>query len=43
MEMCTPEEHARRKDQFDRRFIAVMKEQRDVSLKLINAKAVLGA
>jgi hypothetical protein len=42
MEMCTPEERARRKDEFDRRFVALMKEQRDVGLKLINAKVALG-
>jgi hypothetical protein len=42
MEMCTPEERARRKDEFDRRFVALMKEQRDVGLKLINGKVALG-
>jgi hypothetical protein len=42
MEMCTPEERARRKNEFDRRFTALMKKQRDVELKLINAKAALG-
>lgn len=41
MQMCTPEERARRKDEFDRRFIALMKEQRDIGLKLINAKVAL--
>jgi hypothetical protein len=42
MEMCTSEERARRKNEFDRRFTDLMKKQRDVELKLINAKAALG-
>lgn len=41
METCTPEERARRKDEFDRRFVALMKKQRDVGLKLITAKVAL--
>ena len=41
MEMCTPEERARRKDEFDHRFIDLMKKQRDVGLKLITAKVAL--
>jgi hypothetical protein len=42
MEMCTPEERARRKDEFDPPVYRLMKKQRDVGLKLINAKAALG-